>query len=101
MEKQNTGRIKNIHLVGIVAASIIIGTLVGSALQSINDMESQKPGASIVEPQTTSNPPKNPLSQEMKEVKPRAPSTGGGSCGGACGSPSCGAASGGSCGCGG
>ncbi|MFC2162607.1 DsbA family protein [Candidatus Altiarchaeota archaeon] len=42
----------------------------------------------------------------IKEVKARAPAdpkpgSGSGSCGGACGSPSCGAASGGSCGCGG
>lgn len=112
-KSKNTGspmRVNTLHVVALIALAVIIGALVGSALNqtktvaSTQDTANPEPQVKNYEPKEVkkdSNYEPKEVTAQVKEVKQQAAPAGGGSCGGACGNPSCGGASGGSCGCGG
>ncbi|MFH1834860.1 MAG: hypothetical protein ABH851_01585 [Methanobacteriota archaeon] len=96
------GEVKTIQLVGLMALAVIMGALVGAALNQTKTVSGTVEGINQ-EPQLNqdSNYEPKEVTSQVKEVTSQAAPAGGGSCGGACGNPSCGGASGGSCGCGG
>lgn len=104
---KNTGeyiRVNTIHIVALIALAIIMGALVGSALNQTklsNIVKDPIQNVNAQPTETTSIFKVNEVGAQVKEVEQQAAPAGGGSCGGACGNPSCGGASGGSCGCGG
>ncbi|MFH1836385.1 MAG: hypothetical protein ABH851_09380 [Methanobacteriota archaeon] len=86
--------IKTGYIIAAIAVAVVLGSLVGSSMKQEGNTEDK----SVQTAQTSTIPDQT---EEIKEVDSQTAPAGGGSCGGACGNPSCGGSTGGACGCGG